>query len=111
MTYDEARAIADGGKAVVVSYAGGRKRYAWFILESPTGIVSVRLFHTTIARFYPDGRITLNTGGYHTRTTVDALNCLVSRRGVVWTERRLGLVYCPYNGESIPFVDGMEVAA
>jgi hypothetical protein len=108
MTYEEAKARAERGKAVVLSMAGGWKRYGWFTIDA-SQIVEVRLFHTTIARFHPDGRIEIRMGGYNTPTTKDALNALVSERGVIWTDRKLGLVYNPHQGEPIPFTDGMEV--
>lgn len=36
--------------------------------------VSIRLHGTTVVRFYPNGLVKLNSGGYHTSTTKKRIN-------------------------------------
>ncbi len=36
--------------------------------------VSIRLHGTTVVRFYPNGLVKLNSGGYHTHTTKKRIN-------------------------------------
>jgi hypothetical protein len=36
--------------------------------------VSIRLHGTTVVRFYPNGTVKLNSGGWHTNTTKDRIN-------------------------------------
>ena len=110
MTYNEAKAHAERGRAVVLSMAGGWKRYGWFTLEQPTGIVEVRLFHTTIGRFYPNGELEIRTGGHMTATTIDALNALASGHGRLWRDKGQ-LYYHQHNGGREAFTEGMKVPA
>lgn len=79
MRYPEAKAQARSGKGVLASLAGGRKRYAMFTLDDE-GTVRVRLFQTEIIAFYPDGRIRLDSGGYHTPSTFDAMHTVYGDR-------------------------------
>jgi hypothetical protein len=44
------------------------------------GFIGVRLHNTYIVKFWPDGQVTLHTGGYHTVTTKDRLNEFIAGR-------------------------------
>ena len=76
----------------------------------PDGIKAVRLHDTYIVQFWPDGRVTLYSGGYRTVTTKDRMNQFisghVSQKNCKWfyTSRLLGEDY-----ETVPFVEGMDV--
>ena len=106
MDYTQAREAARSGKPVFVGITGGRKRYVRFY-EAPDGSVDVQLFVTTIVRFWPD-RIELDTGGYETITTSEALNALVPG-GRFWRDKGV-LIFHPHDGsEPRPFVDGRLV--
>jgi hypothetical protein len=62
------------GRSFLVSYAGGRSRYATFRREGDTVIAS--LMGHDIVTFYPNGRYRVTTAGHNTPSTVDALNAL-----------------------------------
>lgn len=46
------------------------------------GFIGVRLHNTFVVKFWPDGQVTLHTGGYRTTTTKERINQFV--RGRVW---------------------------
>lgn len=87
----------------------------WSSSKSPTGriasntylnadgdVLTVTLYETGILRFYPDGRIRLNSGGYQTATTRDRFRQL----GVtVYTCQ--GVAHVAHGGRSWTFSDGM----
>jgi hypothetical protein len=49
----------------------GNNTYAYIEYD---GSVSIRLHGTTVVRFYPNGLVKLNSGGYHTHTTKKRIN-------------------------------------
>lgn len=104
LTYDEAVAQAASGKGLLVSNAGGRKRYAMFTLRAD-GVVEARLFRTVIAEF-DRVLVTVRTGGYNTATTVEALNALT--RGSFGTVKRV-LYAHSWRPEAVPFTEGMRL--
>lgn len=69
--------------------------------------VAVRLHNTDIILFYPDGRVTLNTGGWKTVTTKDRINNFAPFN--VWSKR--GTWFTKVKGTDIPFADGMTISA
>lgn len=120
MTYDEAVRIVQTGKdgrgTMILSMAGGSKRYGVFTLDS-NGVVSVRLFRTIIARFSPES-VTFDRGGWDTATTREAINALMPgarawASGTDRIQRPWGTegVWTVYNGSGVsyPFVDGMAM--
>lgn len=104
MNYTEA--LAKVGGTSLVSFAGGRSRYAVFTQDGDD--VHVRLFQTDILVFHPDDTVTINTGGYNTATTREALNALLQPVWSVHTYQRVLYLYGA--GEQIAVTDGMRVA-
>jgi hypothetical protein len=49
----------------------GNNTYAYIEYD---GSVSISLHGTTVVRFYPNGLVKLNSGGYHTHTTKKRIN-------------------------------------
>jgi hypothetical protein len=78
-----------------------------------TPCIAVRLHSTDIVKFYPDGSVTLHTGGYHTVTTKERINHFITGR--VYS-RNYQWFYCPLvdgrkAGElAKAFEEGMEVS-
>jgi hypothetical protein len=106
MTYAEAKAQAESGKALCVSNAGGRKRYAKFRIND-AGDVDVTLFRTVIAVFMPNG-VCVFTGGYNTATTREALNALLGG-GSFWTTKRVTSWHSSRHPDPIPASEGMVI--
>ena len=75
----------------------------------PDGTRVIRLHHTDIIEFLPDGKIRLNTQGWKTVTTKDRMNCLPGYR--IGSVRGQWYVYrgSGWNDavEKIAFYDGM----
>lgn len=67
--------------------------------------ITVRLHQTEVITFYPCGLIKLRNNGWRTVTTKDRINkyspVRIKQKRYEWT------VY--FNGESVPFTDGMLV--
>jgi hypothetical protein len=106
MNYMEAKKIAEEGKPQLVSYSGGKSRYAHFTLDGDT--VAVRLFDTTILRFSSNS-VTLNMGGYNTKTTREVLNVLTPHSIGIYNENRQTYVTNRLGGRQ-PFREGMTVS-
>ena len=76
--------------------------------------ICVRLHSTNIVAFYPDGRVTLHTGGYRTRTTKERINHFITGR--VYSRNYAWFYIAPLpfgadNSERIAprlFIEGME---
>ncbi|HKQ58293.1 MAG TPA: hypothetical protein VJY35_10545 [Candidatus Eisenbacteria bacterium] len=73
--------------------------------------IGLRLHSTIVVRFYPDGRISLHTGGWHTVTTKDRLNRVALAHGWrvyavkrEWKVARFGRWH-----EAVDFVDGFAL--
>ena len=103
MRYDKAREIAETGKPRVMSYSGGKSRYAHFTLDGDA--VNVRLFDTRIARIEPD-RVTIWMGGHNTVTTREVLNSLVPPSISIYNEDKVTYVADRFGGRR-PFEEGM----
>lgn len=99
-TYKEARDMVaqQGGKAWPVGNSGGRSRWARWRVEGDDVIVT--LMGTDIVTFSPD-HFTLNTNGYATPTTFDAM-AAVLRTGRIAIGTRQKIPH--YRGK--PFADG-----
>jgi hypothetical protein len=76
------------------------------------GDVFYLLLHgNAIAKMLPDGTITLSTCGWHTRTTLERLNCLLYTLGKKSRLRiRKGAPYLEANCSLTPWFDGSIVA-
>lgn len=66
------------------------------------GYIAVRLYRTDIVRFYPDGRVELNSGGYHSVTMNQLLppGFKVEQKASAWSVRMP-------DGSRARFFDGM----
>jgi hypothetical protein len=72
--------------------------------------VSILLHQTAVIRFYPDGRIVLNTGGWQTVTTKDRLNRCLPYPWHVASDARKGGWGLYENSERVAhYSDGMEL--
>ncbi len=69
--------------------------------------IAIILHRTKIVTYYPDGRIVLNSGGYHTVTTKARMNEVLPPNVRVSQQRHEWYLY--HNGERLPFEDGMEI--
>jgi hypothetical protein len=107
--YAEALAIANREKPArpteLVSNAGGRARYATFRLDGED--VVARIFKTDIVRWHTDGTVTLNSGGYRTATTKEAMCSLIGQCSV-YSEKRVWKVINVGSGV-VDFHDGIRV--
>lgn len=72
-----------------------------------TDRICVRLHSTNIVQFFPDGRVTLHTGGYHTTTTKERLNQFISAR--VYQSNYDWFVRA--NGSDVEFSEGFTLTA
>lgn len=70
MNYLEAVAMVRG-KTNRDSRKVGNNTYATIEYDKS---VAIRLHGTTVVRFYPNGLVKLNSGGYHTSTTKKRIN-------------------------------------
>lgn len=90
-------------------------RYATWLERTSEKTIAVRQHATAIVIFHDNGTITLNTGGWRTRTTKDRLNDYTPLR--IWQDK--GVWYVKYNGnlwpepgdERIRFYDGLKIDA
>lgn len=75
-----------------------------YLKQRDKDAIAVRLHETDIITLYPDGFVTLNSGGWHTKTTLDRLQTYapfyVYQKNYTW------FVVVPSGGEYI-FKDGM----
>lgn len=104
MTYEEAVSQAATGKGLILSNAGGWKRYGMFTLQSD-GSVIVRLFQTIIAIFTPT-HVSFNRGMWDTATTRETINCLLPSGLRGFATSSVWSIYGHDN--SVVFVNGMS---
>ena len=64
-----------------------------YLQRRPGGDIAVRLHHTDVLTFSPSGEITLDTGGWHTVTTRDRINCYLPAPWSVGSERSQTILY------------------
>jgi hypothetical protein len=80
-------------------------------IVSGGGVWYLLLHGNAIAKMLPDGTITLSTCGWHTRTTLERLNCLLYTLGKKSRIRiRKGEPYLETNCSLVPWFDGSIVA-
>lgn len=107
--YAEALEIANRAKPArpteLVSNAGGRARYTTFRIDGED--VVARLFRTDIVRWHTDGTVTLNSGGYRTATTKEAMCSLIGQCSV-FSEKKVWKVIDPGKGV-VDFHDGIRI--
>jgi hypothetical protein len=63
------------------------------LVRRDTDEIAVRLHATDVLTFFADGRIRVNTGGYHTVTTVDRINAFLPGPWRVSRYRGLTILY------------------
>ncbi|MCX5884332.1 MAG: hypothetical protein NT096_00205 [Proteobacteria bacterium] len=78
----------------------------WLILDTNSNDIAVRLHHTDILTFKPDGSIILDTGGWETVTTKARMNEYLDRPRIgsergVWMISSGGIDYFYENGMTI----------
>lgn len=71
--------------------------------------IGVRFHHTTIVRYYSDGRVQLDSGGYHTTTTKQRINQLLPGMMGLYQKKYDWFVENRYLGTTEPFEDGMTI--
>src|SRR4029077_16768691 len=64
-----------------------------YLIRRDTDEIAVRLHATDVLTFFADGRIRVNTGGYHTVTTVARINAFLPCPWRVSRHRGLTLLY------------------
>jgi len=75
------------------------------------GSIGIKLHHTYVVKIHADDSATLNTGGWHTRTTKDRINeyapcgvCVVQRKHEWYVQKRIqGFT------NIVPYQEGMTV--
>ena len=80
------------------------------ITTGPDGAVSVRYHRTDVATLYPDGSVTLRTGGWRTVTTKRRMNQALVYFGIpaiIYQHRHDW--YVAANGADIEFAEGMRL--
>lgn len=104
-TYDEAREALAGRESRTIAH--NTRLHA---LDE--GVIGLWLHSTCVVRFYPDGRISLHTGGWQTVTTKDRLNRVALAHGWrvysvkrVWKVARFGQWH-----EAVDFAEGFTLA-
>lgn len=69
--------------------------------------VAIRLHNTNVVTFYQDGKVILNTGGWHTVTTKERINRFIPGG---YTLSSLKGVWCVHhNGVAHEYEDGMDL--
>lgn len=77
------------------------------VVRGAEGSIGVVLHRTTVVRYYPDGRVQLDSGGWRTVTTKQRMNQLLSYPWRVDQTKREWYVRDIRSQESIEFEDGM----
>lgn len=67
----------------------GERRRDWEVIEMDGPVVACVLYHTQVVRYYPDGRIGLQCGGWQTPSTADFIHIhspwqCFKRNGKLW---------------------------
>lgn len=72
--------------------------------------LGVYLHMTTVVKYYPNGKVTLHSGGHRTVTTKERINCFItSGWGVYQKDYDWYLWNTQVKGSPFDFVDGMEI--
>jgi hypothetical protein len=69
------------------------------------GTVAIELHGTKVVRFFQNGLVQLNTGGWYTSTTKDRIN----KYSPKYVYQKKGEWFVKNDGNDIPFEDGMVV--
>ncbi len=83
--------------------------YNTLIYRGAEDSIAIRFHGTTIVRYYPDGRVQLDSGGWRTVTTKQRINQLLPGMMGLYQERHEWFVSNRYLGTEEPFEDGMVV--
>jgi hypothetical protein len=76
------------------------------ILQGMTSVV----YHSTAVVQFNNDKIVLNSGGWETRTTKTRMNQASSQYNLGFEVYQVNYTwYVDYNGETIPFADGMKL--
>jgi hypothetical protein len=76
-------------------------------LEYANGNKAVRYHNTDVITTYPNGDVTLTSGGWRTSTTKERLNSKYS----VWSDKGIWYIKEPATAKVIPFFDGVTFDA
>lgn len=74
-----------------------------------SGDIAIRLYGTRIIVYGMDDTIRINTGGYHTRTTLSRINAFLSPKARIYSKR--GKLYIESGSGVSPFEDGATLTA
>jgi len=108
-SYAEAVATLDGNYSRKLMHNTYAVRHSGHSDESQDS-VGIVLHNTAVIRFYADGRIVLNTGGWYTVTTKDRLNRCLPYPWHVASDARKGGWGLYENSERVAhYSDGMEL--
>lgn len=80
--------------------------FRWFRAD---GAEVIRLHYTDVVIKHPDGRVTLNSGGFRTPTTKSRLNVHCGVRYSVFSEKGIWVVRDRETNRSAAFFDGMTL--
>lgn len=64
---------------------------------------------TAIATLYPDGSVSLDNGGWHTRTTLQRLSDILKTMGLGRVTQTNGNWYVVRGFKAIPYTNGMRI--
>ena len=82
----------------------GTHKTVTYTLEGMTSVV----YHSTAVVQFNNDKIILNSGGWDTRTTKSRMNQASNQYGLGYEVYQVNYSsYVDYNGETIPFEDGM----
>ena len=69
----------------------------------------LKLHRTVIARIQWDGKLWLNTDGWTSVTTKERLNGVLNKLNLVIKQKQGRWRVYDLKGDSVPFIDGMEI--
>lgn len=88
-THTQASLLADVFETEVGTRAGGRTRKIYYEKRLLSEIAA-RIYQTDVVTWRPDGTIVLNTGGWDTPTTFDAIAAALGvSRGAIGTRNKV----------------------
>jgi len=111
--FEQALAVLGNRDSVRLGNNTFLERGRSYIAEQ-SGPLSIRLLNTEIVKFYPDGRVTLHTGGWRIVTTKDRINEFISGRVYQKNRRWFYVGHTPEGAldweHPQEFAEGMEAA-
>lgn len=75
----------------------------YYGLRASVGVIVLKLHNTSIVKWYSNGRIELNSGGWRTVITKQRMNAVISGLAYISQEKYVWFIYCP---NRIIFTDG-----